>query len=202
MVIPDILKNGQGPHTNLRPSLSDIGGPEFILQRCYSCRFSYSEKGACLFGESFFEGIQREFLRNPGFGMTLITDMNSRGFATFLHRHTMNLEGARHLQARPYLDDHDLAVRRQVTVVRFTWEYDVGPRYFERATGPSQRAGIKDRRNWDSGGYLWDCEISYIGIRARPASPNHLSWVASACWIPSGVRSASAGTAVQKSISC
>ena len=52
-----------------------------------------------------------------------------------------------------------------MTVVRFVSECDVGPRDFECATGPSQRAGIKDRRNWDSGGYLWDREISYIGIR-------------------------------------
>ena len=52
-----------------------------------------------------------------------------------------------------------------MTVVRFTWECDVGPRNFERATDPSQRAGIEDRRDRDSGGYLWDFEISYIGIR-------------------------------------
>ena len=50
-------------------------------------------------------------------------------------------------------------------MVRFVSECNVGPRNFERATGPSQRAGIEDRRDRDSGGYLWECEISYIGIR-------------------------------------
>ena len=52
--------------------------------------------------------------------------------------------------------------RIQVTVVRFIGECDVGPRNFERATSPSQRAGIEDRRNRDSRGYLWSCEIHQV----------------------------------------
>ena len=76
----------------------------------------------------------------------------------------VELEGARHSYTRPYLNDHDLVAGIQVIVVRFIGERDIGPRNFERATSPSQRAGIEDRRNRDSGGYLWDCEISYIRI--------------------------------------
>lgn len=47
-----------------------------------------------------------------------------------------------------------------MTVVRFIRDCDISPCNFERARGPSQRAGIKYGRDRDTGGYLWDREVS------------------------------------------
>lgn len=87
----------------------------------------------------------------------------------------------------------------QVIVVGLVWKRDASPRNFKRACSPSERTGIEDGRNRNFRGYLRDREISWSRPnRICPTSPNHLLWAASACSIPVGVRSASAGTIVQR----
>jgi len=54
------------------------------------CQFFSSEEGTRLFGESFVEGIQREFLRDPGFGVALVAGVHSIGFTTILHGYAVN----------------------------------------------------------------------------------------------------------------
>ena len=43
-----------------------------------------------LFGEPFIESIQREGLRNPGFGMTFVASVHTIGFAAVLHEYAVN----------------------------------------------------------------------------------------------------------------
>lgn len=61
-----------------------------------------------------------------------------------------------------------------VIVVRLIGDCDVSPRNFERARGPSQRAGIEDSRDRDPGGYLWDRESSQTEfVRDLPRSATY-----------------------------
>jgi len=48
--------------------------------------FLLNRGGIYLFSESFFEGIQREVLRNPRLGMALVACVLATGFTTILHR--------------------------------------------------------------------------------------------------------------------
>ena len=148
----------------------------------HSSRFSWGGVVTYLFGEPFVEGIQRKVFRDPSLGTSFVPGGPAIHFTTILRANIG--ESQKNWDPRPYLSDHNLMTRMHGVGVGRALECDPRPCNLEGACSPSEWAGIEDRRNRNSGGYLEDCEITYFssnGIGARPTSHNHLLWASSAC---------------------
>ena len=86
--------------------------------------------------------------------MALVASVHTIDFATILCPCKVNLKELRLSDMTGYLSDHDPVAGMQVFMVFLFRERDAGPGYFKRARGTSERTGIEDGRNWDSGANL------------------------------------------------
>jgi hypothetical protein len=73
--------------------MSIVRSPKLVLRGRYLYRFSWSEETTYLFSESLFEGKQREVLRNPRLGMTLVAGVDPINFTAILPRYNVNPGG-------------------------------------------------------------------------------------------------------------